>query len=267
MYHRVAEVASDPLEICVAPERFREQLELLGSLGTIVPLQELVRSRRRRGLSIAITFDDGYADNALTAAPLLAAQDAPATVFVVAGAVGSGEPFWWDRLAALADGNGDRDFWAAWERLRRLPAARIADELDSLERERGAAPLDPGARPMSEEELLSLDGSPVEIGGHTVTHPSLPAVPETSRREEIANGREQLENLLGRPVETFAYPYGDHDEDTVRLVRRSGFRLACTIHESVVSRFSSPFLLPRYAVRDWSADELERRLRVWTGRG
>jgi peptidoglycan/xylan/chitin deacetylase (PgdA/CDA1 family) len=273
MYHRVASVASDPLELCVSPEHFGEQLELLGSLGEIVPLEALVRDRPRRGGStFALTFDDGYADNALAAAPLLAEHDAPATVFVVAGAVGSGRPFWWDRLSALVFGAGDVDderrqaYWKDWERLRGLPAPRIEQELDSREREpEGAGAVHPDARPMSEAELASLADGPVAIGGHTVTHPSLPALPVAGRRDEIAKGRERLEALLNRPVETFAYPYGDHDADTVRLVRRSGFRLACTIHENRVSRFSSPFLLPRYAVRDWPAEELERRLAGWIG--
>ena len=53
MYHRVATAEADPLELCVAPERFREQLELLGSLGEIVPLETLVRDRRGHGLKVA----------------------------------------------------------------------------------------------------------------------------------------------------------------------------------------------------------------------
>ena len=129
MYHRVATAEADPLELCVAPERFRDQLELLGSLGEIVPLETLVRDQRGHGLKVAVTFDDGYADNALAAAPLLAAEDASATVFVVAGAVGSARAFWWDRLAALIyDGDGS-GYWSAWERLRKLPADRIEQEL------------------------------------------------------------------------------------------------------------------------------------------
>ena len=229
MYHRVATAEADPLELCVAPERFREQLELLGSLGEIVPLETLVRDRRGHGLKVALTFDDGYADNALAAAPLLAAEDASATVFVVAGAVGSARPFWWDRLAALIyDGDGTA-YWSAWERLRKLPADRIEQELESLEAVHGAAKVDVGSQPVSEDELLSLARGPVEIGGHTVSHPSLPALPEASRRVEIATGRKRLESLIGRPIATFAYPYGDYDVATVRLVRTG--RLSPRLHD------------------------------------
>ena len=254
MYHRVAIADSDPLELCVAPERFAEQLELLQSLGRIVPLGEITRARSN-GLTVAITFDDGYADNALVAAPLLEARDAPATVFVVAGAVGSGRAFWWDRLAGLV---GLEQYWPLWDRLRVLPAERIEEELQAL----GPEPEADG-RPLSEDELSALAAGPVEVGAHTLTHPSLPALPTEARRREIAGSRERLEELVGRPLDAFAYPYGDYDSATVRLVKRSGFRTACTIHENRLSRLSSSFLLPRYPVRDWPAEELERRLATW----
>jgi peptidoglycan/xylan/chitin deacetylase (PgdA/CDA1 family) len=260
MYHRVANVSSDPLELCVAPERFGEQLRLLQTVGEIVPLARLVAESPRNGPMVAITFDDGYADNALQAAPLLKEHDAHATVFVVAGAVGSRSPFWWDRLAALVS---REEYWPHWERLRRLPAERIEEEVSALERGRTGAQVDPGARPVSEDELAALDAGPVEIGAHTLTHPSLPSFGERERRREIAGSRDRLAELLGRPPDAFAYPYGDYDRATVRLVEQSGFRLACTIHENRVSRLSSRLQLPRYAVRDWPADELERRLAGW----
>jgi len=254
MYHRVATAEHDPLELCVAPDRFAEHVELLQSLGRIGPLAEITRAKPN-GLTVAITFDDGYADNARAAAPLLEARDAPATVFVVAGAVDSGRAFWWDRLAGLV---GLDEYWPLWDRLRVLPAERIEEELEAL----GPAP-DPGGRPMSADELAALAAGPVEIGAHTLTHPSLPALPPEEQGREIAGSRRWLEELAGRRIEAFAYPYGDYDAATVRLVKRSGFRSACTIHENRLSRFSSVFLLPRYAVRDWPADELERRLASW----
>jgi peptidoglycan/xylan/chitin deacetylase (PgdA/CDA1 family) len=173
----------------------------------------------------------------------------------VAGAVGSGRAFWWDRLAALV---GLDEYWPLWERLRVLPAGQIEEELEAM----GPAPEVDG-RPLSESELTALAAGPVEIGAHTLTHPSLPALSPEEQGSEIVGSRERLEELLDRPLHTFAYPYGDYDSGTVRLVKRGGFRSACTIHENRLSRFSSPFLLPRYPVRDWPADELERRLATW----
>ena len=102
MYHRVAEPAADPWGLSVTPARFAEHLDVIRRYGEPMPLARLADSmtapdRPRR--SIAITFDDGYADNALNAAPILEAQDMPATIFVVSGAVGRQRDFWWDALA------------------------------------------------------------------------------------------------------------------------------------------------------------------------
>jgi peptidoglycan/xylan/chitin deacetylase (PgdA/CDA1 family) len=110
MYHRVAAERLDPWRLCVSPRHFEEHLEALRRHAHIVPLRELQR-RMVEGTaepgSVAITFDDGYADNLLAAAPLLARHDAPATVFVTTGYLGGAREFWWDELDRLLLEPGD----------------------------------------------------------------------------------------------------------------------------------------------------------------
>lgn len=104
MYHRVTELANDPYLLAVTPKHFAEQLDAIRAHGVPMRLQELVRSLRRGKVpsrAVAITFDDGYADNLHCAKPLLARYDVPATVFVTAGQVGRGREFWWDELDRL----------------------------------------------------------------------------------------------------------------------------------------------------------------------
>ena len=72
--------------------------------GRMVPLAALasrIRAGRRQRPVVAITFDDGYADNLHNALPLLERYSAPATVFLATGWIDRGEPFWWDRLSAI----------------------------------------------------------------------------------------------------------------------------------------------------------------------
>lgn len=57
----------------------------------------------------------------------------------------------------------------------------------------------------------------IELGAHTVTHTALPALPEASQREEIRQCKPELEQLLGRPVTSFAYPYGQYAAETAAL--------------------------------------------------
>ena len=104
MYHRVAELPNDPYLLAVTPKRFAEQLDAIRTHGVPMRLQELVQSLREGKVpsrAVAVTFDDGYADNLHQARPLLARYDVPATVFVTAGQVGRGREFWWDELDRL----------------------------------------------------------------------------------------------------------------------------------------------------------------------
>jgi peptidoglycan/xylan/chitin deacetylase (PgdA/CDA1 family) len=104
MYHRIHEAASDPWSLCVSPRHFAEHLEVLGSLASSLRLSDLGKALCDDSLpdrGVAVTFDDGYADNLYIARPLLEKHAVPATVFVATGQVGSEREFWWDELERL----------------------------------------------------------------------------------------------------------------------------------------------------------------------
>ena len=102
MYHRVSDTGPDPWALGVTPRHFSEHLEVLRRHTDPVALRALpLRNRKRGRRAVAITFDDGYADNALAALPLLQEHDVPATVFVATGLLGKTRAFWWDELADL----------------------------------------------------------------------------------------------------------------------------------------------------------------------
>jgi peptidoglycan/xylan/chitin deacetylase (PgdA/CDA1 family) len=104
MYHRVVELTNDPHLLAVTPEHFAQQLEAIRAYGVPMRLRDLVQSLRQGKVprrAVAITLDDGYADNLEYAKPLLARYDVPATVFVTAGQVGGRREFWWDELDRL----------------------------------------------------------------------------------------------------------------------------------------------------------------------
>jgi peptidoglycan/xylan/chitin deacetylase (PgdA/CDA1 family) len=100
LYHRIAAPALDPQLLCVTPDHFREHLDVLSRHFSPRSLPELSASVQNRQIppwSVAITFDDGYADNWRTAAPILRAYDMRATVFVT-GQVLEGKEFYYDVL-------------------------------------------------------------------------------------------------------------------------------------------------------------------------
>jgi len=104
LYHRVADVPSDPQLLCISPKHFAEHLEVLQREAQPISLQQMVtalRSGRLPHRAVVITFDDGYADNFIHAKPLLTQDDVPATVFVITGYIGQKREFWWDELERL----------------------------------------------------------------------------------------------------------------------------------------------------------------------
>jgi peptidoglycan/xylan/chitin deacetylase (PgdA/CDA1 family) len=107
MYHRVTEVDSDPWSICVSPQNFAQQMEVLRSTGRVVPLQQLNQTLQQGNPTwqIAVTFDDGYADNLYNAKPLLEYHNIPATMFLTTGYTEQQRDLWWDELDRLLLGS------------------------------------------------------------------------------------------------------------------------------------------------------------------
>ncbi|MCS6926617.1 MAG: polysaccharide deacetylase family protein [Candidatus Binatia bacterium] len=101
LYHRIDSTDVDPWGLCVRPEHFAEQLEVLRTEAVPLPLHEFVRAQSAGTLprrAVAVTFDDGYADNLTNAKPLLERFQVPATVFVASDYIGGEREFWWDLL-------------------------------------------------------------------------------------------------------------------------------------------------------------------------
>jgi peptidoglycan/xylan/chitin deacetylase (PgdA/CDA1 family) len=104
VYHRVGERGVDPWHLAIDPETFAGQMETLARDWSPLSLTELVEGFDRRRLperAVAVTFDDGYADNLEVAAPILVEHGIPATLFVASDLIDAGIPPWWDELASL----------------------------------------------------------------------------------------------------------------------------------------------------------------------
>lgn len=105
-----------------------------------------------------------------------------------------------------------------------------------------------------------------EIGSHTLTHPRLSQLPPAQAREEVSASRKKLEDLFGRPIRHFCYPYGDWNEPVRALVQEAGYETACTTGIGINQTDTPPFLLKRvtarYASRNWrtARDWFRRRV-------
>jgi peptidoglycan/xylan/chitin deacetylase (PgdA/CDA1 family) len=88
-----------------------------------------------------------------------------------------------------------------------------------------------------------------DIGAHTLSHPWLTRLPIPAAREEIAASRKKLEDLFGRPIRHFCYPFGDWNKRVRDLVVAAGYQTACTTAPGVNTRADSPFALKRFTAR------------------
>jgi peptidoglycan/xylan/chitin deacetylase (PgdA/CDA1 family) len=252
-HHRVYADDERPLYRLGVSERvFAEQLGMLVSLGlTPVSAAEGWRrlAERRPGNRVAMTFDDGYADNAGRALRHLLSASAGATFYLTAGLMDERHAPWWDVLAhALEKTRAPRLDWSVGDRRFDLPLESRADRVRALHRllpALGVAPVE-RARRLAEirDRLAVLEAVPcelmdweaagalaragMEVGAHSLDHPLLSLLPADSQRREIAGSIELIERRLGiRPV-GFAYPGGDYDAVTLEAAAACGLEYAVT---------------------------------------
>lgn len=83
---------------------------------------------------------------------------------------------------------------------------------------------------MNRENILTLSADGFDFGGHTRTHKKLISISREEALYEIETGKRDLEELLQKPIHSFAYPYGDFNDQIVTLVKNSGFKAARTVH-------------------------------------
>ena len=188
----------------VTPEVFERQMRFLKKL----EMKGVTVSEGLEGSdpkkTCILTFDDGYLDNFEYAAPILEDLGFRATIFCLSACLGS--------LSAWTDD-----------------------------------PLWRGIPLMAAEEIRELSERGFEIGSHTRSHCDLG---RTSRedplrvRREIFDSRTELEDILGKPVSAFCYPYGSLSPESVECVREAGYTSARSVRRTRIGRMYDPFMLP-----------------------
>jgi peptidoglycan/xylan/chitin deacetylase (PgdA/CDA1 family) len=242
-------------ELHVTQQTFEGHCRLLSESCNPISLDDLRAARAGvRALPprpTLITFDDGYRGVLDCALPALERYHVPAVVFVCAGPVLSGSCFWFD---VVCRASGEDAVLGA-------RSAPYADWKTLVEGFETAAPESDRHRPLTLDELKRLAASPlVEIGGHTMSHPTLALTPIDEQYREIVECRRTLQDTLGKPIDSFAYPYGslpkDYTDDTAAVVRQAGFSLAFTTANMFSTLGGDPFHIPRFLMLE-SVDDVQ----------
>lgn len=104
---------------------------------------------------------------------------------------------------------------------------------------------------MTKEQMCEMADAGFEIGSHTLSHPHLTAISDNQLALELADSKHKLEDMIGREVVSFSYPYGDRDPRVIQAAKDAGYKNAVSTQIGTVNG-CNPFEIPRINVR-WNA--------------
>ncbi len=188
-YHAVSETW--PTEFAVSPQSLDRQLRHFLRRGYRPATLTAALSGASGPKALVVTFDDAFASVFERALPVTSALGVPATMYVPTSYV-AGE-------GAMA-----------WASLEQWAGTEHEDEL----------------RCMGWDDLRALAAAGWEIGSHTATHPHLTSLADAELDAELASSKARCEEEIGRPCETLAYPFSDHDRRVMERTRAAGYRAA-----------------------------------------
>lgn len=107
-----------------------------------------------------------------------------------------------------------------------------------------------GSKFMNWEQLKELLENGMEIESHSMNHPNLRGLSESSLKYEIQNSKIILEKELGSPINVFAYPYGAFDSKVIKVVKDSNYFVVVSTIEGVDQNLENVYTLKRIQVYD-----------------
>jgi peptidoglycan/xylan/chitin deacetylase (PgdA/CDA1 family) len=244
IYHRVVPPGDiddlDPDLIDATPEDFDRQMAYLRQNFRPVGLEEVLTAHRGGAPlpshSVLVTFDDGYRDNFEHALPILLRHGMKAVFFVSTGHLTDRRLFWWEQLSLLVRRSAVARTRIEYPHIEELnlstPAAkalatrrlnRIVKDCYGLDIDRflscvaracavnwteaeGRARADRAL--MTWDQVKALRAAGMAIGSHTHGHRVLNTLPAADLDQELGQSRAILEDRLGEPITTIAYPVG-----------------------------------------------------------
>ncbi|AIR90817.1 polysaccharide deacetylase family protein [Pseudomonas cremoricolorata] len=288
MLHRVVQDdASAELahrnELCVGAESFAGLLEWLREHFDCVPLMTLLdpptAPRPGQRPPLALTFDDGWRDNAVHAFPLLRQYQVPASIFLSTDYIDSRQRFWWESIGeTLWGSHGVASINPLLTQLQALGRPVPASVLHSFSNEArsrvlagflqslkslppaqlhaltDACPLESLPQALDWHQVRQLEGSGlISFGPHGASHALLPGLSDEALHAELSRSRVALQEGCLQPLPVYCYPNGDHDARVRRQVAAQQYRYALGTRAAVCAVNDDPLALPRIGVSQRSA--------------
>lgn len=276
-YHRIG-VGGIPLYSSLPTSQFEQQMRHLRRNCRVISLDQLLQELNQPGTSetaVAVTFDDGYLGTYTDAFPILRKYAIPATVYLTAGCIETGEVGWYDRVFLALQAMTRKSYEVRIPHYRRfeldsyesrlaaaaeliryfrtLPNERRIQECADLEKVVNLPRSELKNRMMNWDQIRHMQGAGISFEAHTMTHPVLSRLDAVSLNAELAESKRLIEERIQNQVKHFAYPFGKTGEcgdATGAALLRLGFRSAVTTMWGVNTAMVHPYRLRRVQMGD-----------------
>ena len=270
-YHRITkEKSNDPLSVCI--KTFENQIKFLKDNFKIVPINSMLNKDFSDDHQISVTFDDGYKDNLLNAVPILEKYNAPAIIYITTRFLEKKCEMWWYELQLFIENNNEINFIymdksykfkliSPKEKIKSFKKISLLfKKLKYKEQNDLLQIITSNIKRtqfnellLNKDDLLRLKNSKlITLGGHTHNHLSLKHLKEHEILEELKTSKKIIEEIIGKKIDHFAYPYGtknDVGKREMKLVEKSGFLSAVTTQVNIFETFQN-FFLPRIYINE-----------------
>lgn len=194
---------------------------------------------------VCFTLDDGYKDNYEIAYPIFKKHNVPFCINVTTDFYEGKALLWWYMLEKI--GVSEEDFIKYRDRIFKLPSSSIKSKF--VEWFSGihcdwSSLVDELA--ITSDQIVAMSKDPLcTIGSHTVSHPNLAELNPDEQIDEILSAKRKLENLLGRDIVHFAYPYGLYKDEVKSILNNHGIRTAVCTWGGAIRSGGSLYTMPR----------------------
>jgi peptidoglycan/xylan/chitin deacetylase (PgdA/CDA1 family) len=278
MYHSIAEderATEHILGVSRDKTSFEGHMETLARHYSPVSIDDVAQfaksGRQLPPRAVAVTFDDGFADNYEVALPILSRYGIPATFYIMVDAVANGALPWYCRIryafsttakAKWSSPETNQSYTlnsplarkaamtAAWETAAKMIGRLQQDFVAGVERSLEIEPVNaPHGFMLTWEQVRALKKAGHIIGAHTLSHPNLAHVSDGEARLEIVGSQKTLEKEMGESVEHFSYPHPALNPQwsnlTLGITREAGFKSAVLTTRGPVRAGDDPLALKR----------------------
>src|SRR5262249_16152770 len=257
IYHRVNPICNQFIIDAISPELFEEQVSFLTQNFNVLAIEEIIdyinTGKKLPCNCIAITFDDGYADNYFFGYKILKKYCLPATFFLTTGCIETQEMLWFDKILSAFERTLKKELCLPYlprklvllteqdrlqSALQVLCSLRtqttsmlqpaIEEVLDKLDVQ---LPVYNAPQMLTWSQVREMAENGYYIGSHTISHPILSRMSIEQAEKEIGESKRMIEQKIGRRVRTFAYPSGrpqDYSSEIASMVKQAGYEAALT---------------------------------------